>query len=391
MPLGTFTFVRTIVSGGEGIKYRLYPNRSQAEALDAMLETHRRLYNSALKERQEIYETQGRPVFYREQSGKLKQGRKANPYLARTNFSSTQATLRRLDRSFKAFFRRVKASEAPGYPRFKGRDRFRLVEFPSYGDGCRLKASGRLYLQHVGHIKVKLHRPVEGKVKTVSLKRACGKWYAIFSCDLGEAPEVSVQKGAAVGIDLGLKAFFVTSDGEVVEPPRYYRKARKKLRRAQRSLSRKKKDSNRRRKARQRVARLHEKTANQRRDFHYKQARKLVDVYCLIVLEVLIVSVMAHTRLAKSTHDSGWDRFVAILQSKAEEAGVAVVAVDPRNTTQMCSNCGKLPEAKKTLSERVYSCVCGYVVDRDVNAAQNILRLGRSLQDETQRVAAYVS
>jgi putative transposase len=376
----------------KAFKYRLYPNRSQAEALDAMLETHRRLYNSSLQERKEVYEVEGRPVSYAEQSGKLKEARKSNPYLAKTNFSSTQATLRRLDRSFKAFFRRVKTGdEAPGYPRFKGRDRFRLVEFPSYGDGCRLKDNGRLYLQYIGHIKVKLHRPIEGKIKTCSVKKSCGRWYAIFSCDLGDAPEVSVEQGAAVGIDLGLKAFLVTSDGQAVEPPRYYRKAQKKLRRAQRSVSRKKKGSNRRRKARERVARLHEKTANQRRDFHHKQARKLVDAHGLIVHEVLNIREIARTRLAKSTHDAGWARFVSIMQSKAEEAGVAVVAVDPKNTTQLCSNCGKLPEAKKTLSERVHSCPCGYVVDRDVNAARNILRLGRSLQDETWRVGASVS
>jgi putative transposase len=376
----------------KAFKYRLYPNRSQAEALDAMLETHRRLYNSSLQERKEVYEVEGRPVSYAEQSGKLKEARKSNPYLAKTNFSSTQATLRRLDRSFKAFFRRVKTGdEAPGYPRFKGRDRFRLVEFPSYGDGCRLKDNGRLYLQYIGHIKVKLHRPIEGKIKTCSVKKSCGRWYAIFSCDLGDAPEVSVEQGAAVGIDLGLKAFLVTSDGQAVEPPRYYRKAQKKLRRAQRSVSRKKKGSNRRRKARERVARLHEKTANQRRDFHHKQARKLVDAHGLIVHEVLNIRGIARTRLAKSTHDAGWARFVSIMQSKAEEAGVAVVAVDPKNTTQLCSNCGKLPEAKKTLSERVHSCPCGYVVDRDVNAARNILRLGRSLQDETWRVGASVS
>jgi putative transposase len=376
----------------KAFKYRLYPNRPQGEALDAMLEIHRRLYNSALEERREVYEAEGHPVSYREQSVKLKEARKENPYLAKTNFSSTQATLRRLDRSFKAFFLRVKAGEAPGYPRFKGRDRFKLVEFPSYGDGCRLKNDGWLYLQNIGHIKVKLHRPMEGRIKTCSVKKSCGKWYAIFSCDLqGDAPEVSVEKGAAVGIDLGFKAFLVTSDGEAVEPPRYYRRAQKKLRRAQRSVSRKQRGSNRCRKARERVARLHEKTANQRRDFHHKQARKLVDAHGLIVHEVLNIRGITRTRLAKSTHDAGWAQFLRILQYKAEEAGTRVVAIDPKNTTQMCSNCGKLPEAKKTLSERVQSCPCGYVVDRDVNAAQNILRLGRSLQDETWRVGAGVS
>ena len=294
----------------KAFKYRMYPSLSQTEALAAMLETHRRLYNSALKERQEVYESEKCSVSYREQSGKLKEARKYDRCLARTNFSSTQATLRRLDRAFKAFFRRLEAGEAAGYPRFKGRDRFRLVEFPSYGDGCRLKenrsATPRLYLQHVGHIKVKLHRPVEGKVKTVSLKKSCGKWYVIFVSDVGEAPEATVEKGPAVGIDLGLTSFFATSKGEMVEPSRYYRRSQKKRRRAQRSVSRKKKGSNRRCKARERVAKLHEKTANQRRDFHHKRARKLVDTYGLIAHESLNVKGIARSHLAKTTHDAGW-------------------------------------------------------------------------------------
>ena len=374
----------------KAFKYRLYPNRSQAEALNAKLETHRRLYNLALRERRDVYEAEARSVPYGEQSARFKETRRTLPSFAATNFSSAQATLRRLDKAFEAFFRRVKSGEAPGYPRFKLEGRFRTVAFPSYGDGCRLKENGRLYLQHVGHIKVKVHRPVEGKIKTVCVKKSCGKWYVIFSCDLGDAPEATGDD-LAVGMDLGLKAFLVTSDGESVEPPRYYRKAQKKLRRAQRSVSRKQRGSNRCRKAREHVARLHEKTANQRRDFHHKQARRLVDAHGLIVHEVLNIRGIAHTRLAKSTHDAGWARFVSILRSKAEEAGVAVVGVVPGNTTQMCSNCGRLPGAKKALSERVHSCPCGYVADRDVNAAQNILRLGRSLQDATWRVGASVS
>jgi len=352
-----------------------------------MLETHRRLYNSALEERRDVYETEKRSISYGEQSGILKATRKSNPYLAKTNFSSTQATLRRLD---KAFFRRVKAGEVPGYPRFKAADRFRSVEFPSYGDGCRLKENGRLYLQHVGHIKVKLHRHIEGRIKTVCVKRSCGKWYVIFSCDLGDAPEISGE-GLAVGIDLGLKSFLVTSDGGAVEPPRYYRMAQKRLRKAQRARSRKKKGSNRRRKARERVARLHEKTANQRWDFHHKEARRLTKRFGMIAHEALNVQGIARTHLAKSAHDAGWAQFLNILAAKAEEAGVRVIMVEPKNTTQACSRCGALPDIKKTLSERTHRCGCGYTANRDVNAAQNILRLGRSLRDETQRIAAYVS
>src|SRR5829696_3193797 len=155
-------------------KYRLYPNRSQSEVLDTMLESHRRLYNLALRNRRDVYEAEKRSVCYGEQSARFKETRKVLPSFAALNFSSAQATLRRLN---KAFFRRVKSGDAPGYPRFKSEGRFRTVEFPSYGDGCRLKDNGRLYLQHVGHVKVKLHRPVEGTIKTVSVKRSCGKRY----------------------------------------------------------------------------------------------------------------------------------------------------------------------------------------------------------------------
>jgi putative transposase len=160
---------------------------------------------------------------------------------------------------------------------------------------------------------------------------------------------------------------------------------------AQRSASRKKKGSGRRRKARERVARLHEKTANQRRDFHHKQARKLVDTHGLIVHEALNIEGIARGRLAKSTHDAGWASFLNILSYKAEEAGTRVVAVDPRNTTQASSSCGAVAEVRKTLSDRIHACPCGYVADRDVNAARNILSLGRSDQDVTWRSSACVS
>lgn len=365
-----------------------------------MLESHRRLYNLALRDRRDAYESEKRCVFYCEQSSRFKETRKVVSSFAALNFTSAQATLRRLDKAFGAFFRRVKSGDArhgrkPGYPRFRLDGRFKTVEFPRYGNGCSLKDNGRLYLQNIGHIKVKLHRPIEGTAKTVSVKRSCGKWYVIFSCEAppGDAPEPT-SDGAKIGIDLGLKSFLVTSDGESAEPPRFYRKSQKRLRVAQRSLSRKKKGSNRRRKARGRVARLHEKTANQRRDFHHKKARKMVDNYGLIVHEALNVKGIARSRLAKSTHDAGWVSFLNILAQKAEEAAVRIIAVDPRNTTQACGSCDTMPETKKTLSERLHVCsTCGYTADRDVNAAENILKrgLGRSLRDKTWSVAACVS
>lgn len=374
----------------KSFKYRLYPNRQQAQALAKTLETHRRLYNDALAERKKAWEDEKRSVSYGDQSTHLKDARKAAPFLAETNFSSTQATLRRLDRSFDAFFRRIKAGEAPGYPRFKGVGRFDTVEFPSYGDGCKLKGN-KVYFQHVGEVKVKLHRPVEGRIKTVSFKHEADNWYVIFSCDLGEI-EVSPSVNPPVGIDLGLKSFLVTSDGESVEPPKFFRDAEAALRRAQRRVSRRKKGSRGRSVAVRLVARLHQHVANQRRDFHHKTALDLVREYGTIVVEDLNVRGIARSSLAKSTHDVGWSAFLSILEHKAECAGVRVVKVPPRNTTQACSECGSLPDVPKTLSDRVHSCPrCGYEADRDLNAARNILRLGLSRQALTQRDTALVA
>ena len=366
----------------KAFKYPLYPTKSQSLALDTMLETHRHLYNRALAERRDAYQQEQRTVRYGEQSAALKEQRVANPYLAMTNFSSCQATLRRLDRAFHAFFRRVKAGEKPGYPRFKGKDRFDTVEFPSHGDGCKL-AGDRVYCQHVGSVKVKRHRLTEGAIKTLSFKREAGHWYLIASCDLGDAPAVR-STTRTVGIDLGLKAFLTTSEGEQVAPPKFYRKAQATVRRAQRHLSRCQDGSNRRKKAKQRVARLHQHVAHQRRDWQHKVALRLVARYDLIAHESLTTKGLARTRLAKSIYDAGWTQFLGILTHKAEGAGVTVVAVDARNTTQICSVCGALPLVPLSLRDRVYHCAsCSLSLDRDSNAALNIQRLGCSRQSVT--------
>jgi putative transposase len=307
--------------------------------------------------------------------------RKTSPFLAATNFSSCQATLRRLDKAFQAFFRRVKAARTAGYPRFKGRNRFDTVEFPSYGDGCRF--DGRcVYFQHVGRIKVKLHRPIEGRIKAMPFKRQADGWYVVFSCDLGDVV-VPPSAGPAIGIDLGLKAFLVTSEGESVAPPQHYRHAQAALRRAQRKVARRQKGSKRRAKAVNLLQKEHQRIGNLRRDFHHKTARAQVTRYGTIVHEDLNTRSIARSRLAKSTLDVVWGSFLQILSYKAKEAGATVIAVPPHNTTQACSRCGALPDVPKTLADRVHSCpYCGYVADRDLNAAQNILRLGSSLQDK---------
>lgn len=297
--------------------------------------------------------------------------------------------MRRLDKAFQAFFRRLKDGETPGYPRFKSRNRFDTVEYPGYGNGCKLDGN-RVYFQHIGRVRVKLHRSIEGTIKTVSFTRQADGWHVVFSCDLGDV-QAPPHPGPMVGFDLGLKAFLVTSDGESIAPPKFYRKAEKALRRAQRRVARRKKGSKRRAKAVHILAKAHLHIANQRRDFHHKTARKLVTHYGTIAHEELNIQGIARSRLAKSTHDVGWGQFLTILHSKAAEAGCVVIPVPPQNTTQMCSACGEMPETPKTLNDRVHRCTkCGYEADRDLNAALNIQRLGLSRQALTLSIDGVV-
>lgn len=356
-------------------KYRLWTNANQDRELGITLESHRRLYNACLDQRKTAYQTEQRSLKYVEQSAWFKQQRLANPYFARLNFSSAQATMRRLDKAFQNFFRRIKQGDGkPGYPRFKGRDHFASIEFPAHGDGIRLTGD-RLRVQHVGTIRVKLHRRVEGKIKTLTLKREGGKWYVIVSCDLGEMP-IPLSVLPPVGIDVGLESFLTTSEGEQEPNPRYLKNELPELRRRQRAHCRKKRGGSNRRKARKRVAKLHARVRNLRREHHHKTALNLVRRYGLIAVERLnIQGMLGNNRLARAISDAGWSGFLSILRAKAESAGCVVVEVDPRGTSQECSGCGT--EVRKDLSVRNHVCPhCGLSLQRDHNAALNILARG---------------
>lgn len=352
-------------------KFRLYPSLNQTRELEIMLETHRRLYNLCLEQRRGEYETHRRSVHYADQSAEFKDLRGDNPFFARLNFSSAQATMRRLDKAFVAFFRRCKTGKKPGYPRFRSRDRYDSIEFPSYGDGVRLNGN-RLRVQHVGVIRCNVHREIEGAVKTATLKREANKWYVILSCDLGNVT-VPPNGLPAVGIDVGLEAFLTTSDGLRVENPRYLKRELPTLRIAQRVVSRRKRGGKNRRKAANKVRSIHAHVANLRREHHHQVALKLVRLHGLIGVEGLIVSNMVKNRsFSRAISDAGWASFVNILRYKAESAGAEVVAVNPAGTSQCCSGCGVV--VPKLLSRRTHSCPdCGLVLHRDENAARNIL------------------
>ena len=264
----------------------------------------------------------------------------------------------------------MKAGEKPGFPRFKKHRRYSSLTFKQAG----WKLEGRrLRLQGIGTLKLFVSRPIEGRVKTVTVNRdRCGDWWATFSCD--DVPEHPLPKSdSEVGVDLGLEKFLATSDGKVVTNPRCLGEAEDRLRRAQRRVSRRRKGSRRRRKAARTLARRHRTVERARRDFHFKTALDLVRAHSMIAVEDLNVRGLSRGMLAKSVQDAGWSQFIEILRGKAEEAGREVVAVNPSGTSQVCSNCGTGPERKKSLAVRVHRCACGSSLDRDVNAARNIL------------------
>lgn len=288
----------------------------------------------------------------------------------------------RLDKALKAFLSRNKRGEKAGFPRFKSPNRWHSIQLRQYGRGKDVFLNPETKRLHVprklgSRIKVKQHRPLGGDPKTAHLVlQADGHWYVLIVCDLGEAPEK--RQGPAAGLDVGLKAFVADSDGRLIENPRFYKRAQKKLRRLQRSASRKKKGSNRRKKEARRTACQHLKISRQRKDHAHKIAREYVERYAFIAVEDLRVSNMLKNRhLAKAIADAGWSSFKNILCLKAEEAGCRVVEVPPHYTSQRCSNCGEI--VQKSLSIRTHVCPkCGQVEDRDVNAAKNILAQART-------------
>lgn len=360
-------------------KYRLYPTREQAESLDGQLAEACRLYNAGLGERRDAWRMRRKSLNYYDQANQLKAIRAAGD-LSLANYSAAQDVLRRVDKTFQAFFRRVKAGKKAGFPRFKARRRFDSYTFPSYGDGCKLRDDGKLYIQGVGGLKLKLHRPVAGQIKTLTLKRQVGRWYACFSVEVA-TPEPLPDTGKLTGIDVGLKSFAVLSDGSVIHNPRYYRKAQATLRRAQRKVARRKKGSNRRRKAVRVLQQVHQHVKNQRSDFQHRVSRQIVNTYDLIAVEDLNIKGLAAGMLARSVHDAGWASFLAKLAYKVEETGRQMVKVSPNGTSQTCP-CGTA--VPKTLSQRWHSCpACGMSVSRDHASALKILRLGLSLREVT--------
>lgn len=357
------------VSEHRSISYRLHPTRKQHRALERILEDQRHLHNAALQERLDCYRKTGRGIGYQAQCRSLAPIRRDDPTgLGAVPANLSRATLRRLDLSFAAFFRRVKAGEKPGFPRFKGAGRWDSFGFAEFS-GIQF-ASERLRFKGMpGSIRVHMTRPLAGRILACTFRRDAKGWRITLQVQI-EAPATN-HAGPAIGLDVGISALATLSSGERIENIKPRRSDAAAIRRRQRSLARCKRSSARRRKVRRQLARAHSKVANTRATYLHQVSANLTKRFGLIAVEALNVKGLARGMLAHDVHDAAWARLLHMLSYKAASAGGRVIEVDPRHTSQACSSCGVI--TPKTLADRTHKCDCGLVLDRDHNAALNIL------------------
>lgn len=355
-------------------RYRLKPTKAQITKLEDQLELCRWVYNETLALRKNSFEQEGKSISYFASKRMLPIWKESKPELKTVHSQVLQDVVLRVNLAFGAFFRRVQSGEEdPGYPRFKGKGRYDSISYPQSGfsiDGNTVS------LSKIGDIKFKLHRPIEGNVKRLTIRRSSTKkWYVSFLVE--DVPNHILEPSdEIVGVDMGILNFAALSNGEVVANPRFLLADEERIKKAQSKRDKLPKGSPRRRKASKSVSHLYERVTNRREDFAQQLSRQWVNKYGTIVFEDLNISNMVHNHnLAKSILDASWNKLVQYTSYKAVEAGRKVVLVNPLNTSQMCSCCGQT--VKKDLSVRVHSCpYCGLSMDRDLNAAKNILRLG---------------
>ena len=324
------------------------------------LNAGRLVFNRALEHRIKSWRRRGESVTLYQQQVMLTRWRDRMKWIRLVPAQVERDALRRVDRGMKAFFRRVKAGQTPGFPRFKSRDRWRSFEVLQ--PGKYLRDRNKVHVPGIGSMRYRGMQPFCGAIKGIRVVRKARGWYVQLIVDNGPVPEKKPVR-RSIGIDVGLTTFATLSDGTKINNPRWYRSSQRKLRFLQRIVSR--------RKAVNRVARFHERIADSRRGWIHQQTRRLVNEFDLIAVENLNIKGLSRTRLSKSILDAAWGEFIWQLSYKAESAGASLVKVNPRGTSQECSACGRT--VPKTLSDRIHSCSCGYVACRDVNAAKNIL------------------
>ncbi len=353
-------------------QFRLFPSKRQEKLLRQTLGECQWLYNKLLADRKREYEEHKQSLTLYDQHAQTTKYKQQRPSLQHVHSQVLQNVAVRLDLAFKAFFRRVKAGEQPGYPRFKAHFRYDSFTYPQSGfsvNGHHLK------LTRIGNVHIKLHRPLDSEIKTLTIKRtATGKWFACFSCEV--EPKLLPESTESIALDVGLESFAHLSNDERIENPRFFRQEEKRLKKAQRNLSKQEKGTPQRAKRRKVVSRVHERITFKRRDFIHQESRQIINRFGVICVEGLQVNRMLHEScFAKSISDAAWSGFFAQLSSKAAEAGRVFVKVNPAYSSQDCSRCGH--RQKMPLSSRRYICPCCHLaINRDLNAALNLLAVG---------------
>jgi putative transposase len=364
-------------------KFRIYPTSKQKKSLQSYLDGCRWVYNKTLEVCKKSWEEEKKSLGLYDTQKFIPEWRKTKPELKDIHIHCLRNAQDRLDKAFKSFFRRIKSGDKPGYPRFQGYDRYNSFTFTQ--DGFKL-VDNKLKMSKIGSVRIKQHRPTEGKIKTLTIGRdSTGKWYACFSCEVENIKLPIIDK--SIGIDVGLINFATFSDGEKVDNPRFFKESEDKLTKCQRKLSKEKKGSFKRNKLKKIVAKIHSKIVNKRIDFAHKLSRRIVNENQIIVFEKLNIEQMkdkSFKGIRKSIGNVAWNQFMNMTVYKAEYAGRKVIFINPRNTSKKCSSCSQIVD--KDLSVRIHSCPhCGLVLDRDHNAAINILRLGMESLDNIQK------
>ena len=356
-------------------KYRAYPDAAVEARLHEALDTCRWLYNKLLEECNAARENGLSPTM-QETQARIVTLKDENPALLGVYSKVLQMVNYTLWSNIRALSETKKNGQKIGKPRFKSASRYRTLNYNQ--SGFKIDCESELItFSKIGTIPFRMHRPYSGEVKDVLITRSGDEWYVIIQAE----QEVSEprREGRSVGIDAGLNAFAVDSDGAVIENPRFSERSRARIKKLQQSVARKKQGSKNWEKAKKKLERAYAHVTNQKNDFLHKLSRRYVDSYATICVEDLNTKYLKENGksrgLRRSIHDASWGRFLLYLSYKAESAGTNFIQIDPRDTTQLCSNCGSI--VKKDLSVRIHECpYCGFVANRDYNAAVNIHRVG---------------
>jgi putative transposase len=363
------------------LKFRLFPTKGQRAKMRSILGECRWLYNRILETRKNAYDYDGTSLGLYDINPMIPGWKEERPSLRSVHSQVLQQVSERVQLAFQGFWRRCKSREKPGYPRFKQEDRYDSFTFPQPGKGFALVGEDGLRLHGVGTIRIKRHRPIEGAIKRLVVHRdGTGCWFACFQVEVGE--QVLPTSDAAIGIDVGLESFATLSNGDVVENPRFFKRDQKRLAKLSRQMSESPVGSERRTKKRKAHQKVWRSITNRRSDFAHKLSRQIVNRFGIICVEDLKIKQMMDGNfrsMNRSIADAAWGQFLFFTSYKAAEAGRVFVEVNPKNTSQICSNCGEM--VRKDLSVRIHSCPhCGFTASRDHNAAVNILRRGLTSQ-----------